>query len=101
MARTYARAENSRGREVTAAGGKRVTFNGWDVGVMIEANPGKGNDPVVLTVSMTHGSSRRGMDTVIGTVRLIDGKPVFSPADEEPTGDAMTSGSTHNGGSHP
>jgi hypothetical protein len=78
MARTYLSGDNSRGGEVTAAGGTYSHLRGWDAGVRVTA--GRTNDDRdVFTVIMTKGSHDAGSEQVLGTVTDTPDGPVWAP----------------------
>lgn len=83
MSRFYVSTENSRGNPVTAAGasrGQSAHIRGWDVGVEVDAHPGY-DDPEldVFHVWATGGSNDPGARSLLGSVYLQDGTPVFRP----------------------
>lgn len=78
MARTYLSGDNSRGTEVTAAGGDHAHFRGWNAGVRVEHRiSDAGQD--TFKVIMTGGSHDNRAGVVLGTVTDTEDGPQWSP----------------------
>lgn len=77
MSRFYMSSENSRGNQVTAAGssrGQRTHARGWHLGIIVDAHDEQGEDVFTLYAS---GGSNDPQGRAIGTLKLVDGKPVL------------------------
>ena len=70
--------------EVSRLGSPRsgiaATANGWNVGVHVSGQDMAGDD--VFHVRMTGGSNGGAPSKHLGTIRLVDGVPVFTVSDK-------------------
>jgi len=78
MAQFYGEMSGGRGtvsRTGTRNSGMRAHVRGWDVGVMVSAREERDGD--TIRIYGTGGSNGATPTFEIGTVRIIDGAPVF------------------------
>lgn len=87
MARFRATIQGNRGqasRLGTPRSGIRATINGWHSGVTVLADrlsDGTGQDiGDRFDIFATGGSTRGSGDQFLGTVQIVDGKPIFQAA---------------------
>ncbi len=80
MSRFYASIQGGRG-EATRQGHSGITghVRGWQSGVQVDGRIEDGED--AFDVYATSGSGYDGRRTFVGTVRVIDGEPTFTPAE--------------------
>jgi len=79
MSRFYASINGNRG-EATRCGHSMITghVRGWQSGVRVDGHADN-NGEDMFYVYATGGSSAAYHSTLIGTVRVVDGQPVFTP----------------------
>ena len=91
MSRTYLSGDNSRGTQVTAAGGKHAHFRGWNAGVEVQYISLGKDSRDGFDVYMTSGSSGSSGRVRLGSVYDTADGPVWEAAADAMSADAMGS----------
>lgn len=73
-------------KEVTRIGRTRlqVTLDGWEIGVWAKAHRGRDGDTPQIDLYMTGGSHARITPVLLGTIRLENTVPCFTPKTNTP-----------------
>lgn len=74
------KAKTTATREGTTKSGISCHVRGWDVGVKVISDNGEHEKNDTFYIAITYGSNGHGNSTVIGSVALENGEPVFTPA---------------------